>query len=101
MKTSQTGRSRFMSLISAVSFWAAALLFMGLIVGLWFVRTDDLAWKAVPLAAVLALTAVVGITWQQSRARATRRWQAALAAYAEREIRLQRGRTPRLPKNAH
>ena len=99
MKTShQTGRSRLMSLISAVSFWAAALLFAGLIGGLWFVRADDSAWEAVPLTAVLAVAGMVGIAW--SRARATRRLHAVLAAYAEQEIRQQRRRTARLPKNA-
>jgi GAF domain-containing protein len=100
MATNQTGHSRLMSLVSSSAFWVAALLNAGLIGGLWLVRADDSAWGAVPLAAALALTAVAGITWQQSRASARRRWQAALAAYAEREIRLQRGRIARLPKSA-
>jgi hypothetical protein len=98
MKTSQT--SRLMSLISSVSFWVAALLIAGLIGGLWFVRMGGSAWEAVPLVAVLGLTAVAGISWQQSRARARRRLQAALAAYAEREIWQHRRRTARLPQNA-
>jgi hypothetical protein len=40
----------------------------------------------VSLAAVLALAALVGITWNLCRALAARRWRAALdAAYAQRE----------------
>jgi hypothetical protein len=90
MKTNQTGRPRLMSLTSSAVSWAAALLIAGLVGGLWFVRADDSAWEAVPLAAVLALTAVAGITWQQSRARARRRLQVALDAYAEQQIRQER-----------
>jgi hypothetical protein len=99
METNQTGHSRLMSLVSSSAFWVALLLIAGLIGGLWFVLADHSAWKAVPLAAVLPLTAVVGITWQQSRASARRRLRAALAAYAEREIRQQRRRAARLPRN--
>jgi hypothetical protein len=99
MKTNQTGHSRRVSLISSPVFWYGALLIAVFISGLWFARADDSAWKAVPLIAALALTAAAGITWQQSRASATRRLQAALAAYAEREIRRQRRMPARLPKN--
>jgi hypothetical protein len=52
-----------------------------------------------PLVAVLALAAVIGITWWQSRASARRRLQAAVAAYAEREMRHQRHWTARLPRD--
>jgi hypothetical protein len=76
-----------------------ALLIAGLIGGLWFVWAGGSAWEVAPLVAVLALTAVIGITWQQSRASARRRLRAALAAYAEREIRQQQHRTIRIPKN--
>jgi hypothetical protein len=38
------------------------------------------------LAAVLAVATLVGITWSQCRARAAKRWRAALiAAYAQKE----------------
>jgi hypothetical protein len=100
MNSRQTRRSRFMSTISSVSSWTAALLIAGLIGGLWFIRASDSTWGAVALVTVLGLTGVVGIMWQQSRARATRRWQAALASYAEEEIRKQQRRTARLRKNA-
>jgi hypothetical protein len=89
-----------MSLISSVSFWAAALLIAGLIGRLWLVGADNSAWEAVPLAAVLGLTAVAGITWQQSRASARRRLHAALAAYADWEIWQQQRRAAGLPTNA-
>jgi hypothetical protein len=69
---------------SAVS-WAVGLLTAGLIGWSWFFSADDSAGKAVPLAAILALASLVGITWQQSRGRARRRLRAALEAYAEQE----------------
>jgi hypothetical protein len=100
METNQTGPSRLMSLVSSSAFWVAALLIAGLFGRLWFVRADDSAWGAVPFAAALGLTAAVGITWQRSRARATRRLLAALAVYAEREIQQQRRRAAQFPKNA-
>jgi MFS family permease len=100
METSQTRRSRLMSLISSVSFWVAALLIAGLIGGLWFGLVEDSAWGTVALVAVLGLTAVAAITWQQSRANARRRLQAVLSANAEREIGQQRRRTARLPRHA-
>jgi len=51
----------------------------------WNVSAIDSAWSAVSIAAVLALAALVGITWTVSRARAQRRWRAVLDAYAEQE----------------
>jgi membrane protein DedA with SNARE-associated domain len=100
METNQTGHFRLMSLVSSSAFWVAALLSAGLIGGLWLVLAAHSAWAAVPLVAVLVLTAVAGITWQQSRASARSRLHAALAAYAERELRQQRRRAARLPRNA-
>jgi hypothetical protein len=101
MKTSPTSRPQLRSSISSGAFWAVAVLIAGLIGGLWFELADRSAWEAVALVAVLGLTAVPGITWQQlhARARARRRWHAALAAYAEREIRQLRRRTARRPRH--
>jgi hypothetical protein len=90
MNANQTARARLASLISSPASWVAALAIVGWIGGVGFVLADNSAWKAVPLAAVLALTAVAVITWQQARAGARRRLQAALAAYADREIRQHR-----------
>jgi hypothetical protein len=47
---------------------------------------DGSAWKAVSLVAVLALAALVGVAWYLPRARAERRWRAALDHYAEQEL---------------
>jgi hypothetical protein len=93
MKTNPTVHTRLMSLVSSSALWAAALPIAGLIGGLWFERTDNSAWKEVPLVAVLVLTVVMAITRQQARASARRRLQTVLAAYAEREIRQQRPST--------
>jgi hypothetical protein len=51
-----------------------------------FISAADSAWRAVSLAAVMALAALVGITWYLSRARAKRRWRAALDRYAKKEL---------------
>jgi hypothetical protein len=74
----------------------AGLFIAGLIGPLWFVSADHSPWKAVWIAAILALAALAGITWYLSRiraeiaraetARAERRWWAALDAYAKREL---------------
>src|SRR5439155_3694124 len=85
METNVTSHSRRSSPAWSAIFWAARLLIFGLIGWLWFVSTDDSAWKTVSLAAVLALAALMGITWVLSRARAERRWRAALDAYAKQE----------------
>jgi 4-amino-4-deoxy-L-arabinose transferase-like glycosyltransferase len=66
------------------------LLIFGFIGWFWFVWAADFAWKAVSLAALLAVAALVSITWYVSRARASaraeRQWQAALDAYAQKEL---------------
>ena len=85
MTTNETAHSREMSLAWSAVFRAARLLVFGLIGWLWFVSATDSALRAVSLAAVLALAALVGITWYLSRARTERRWRAALDAYAEKE----------------
>src|SRR5437763_737117 len=95
MTAGKTDSSRLAYLIWSAAPVAAALLIAGAIGQFWFVLANDSAWKGVPLTAVLALTAVVGITWQQTRARGRRRWQAALDTYAEREIGHERRRIGR------
>ena len=85
MTTHETARTRGMSLVWSAVFRAVRLFIFGLIGWLLFVSAADSAWRAVSLAAVLALAALVGITWYLSRARAERRWRAALDAYAIQE----------------
>lgn len=84
MKTKAADRPRLMYLIALSAFWAAVLL----IAAIWFLGADS-AGYALP---GIAITAVLGFTWQQSNARARRR-QAVLDAYAEREISRAAART--------
>jgi hypothetical protein len=87
VKTNETARSRWTSLVWSAAFWAAGLLLAGSIGWLWFALLDDSAWKAswkaLPLVAALLLAACVGTAWLRSRA--GRRLRAALDAYAEQE----------------
>jgi hypothetical protein len=85
MMTNETARSRGMSLVRSAVFRAGRWLLFGLIGWLCFVSVADSAWRAVSLAAILALAALAGISWYLSRARADRRWRAALDAYADKE----------------
>jgi hypothetical protein len=62
--------------------WPAALLGA---VGLWFWLAHGGSVAVLPGAAALVLAAILGIVWL-SRARAARRFNAAVDAYAEREI---------------
>ena len=85
MTTNESARSPGMSLVWSAVFRAVRLLTFGLIGWLLFVSATDSAWRAVSLAAVLALAALVGLTWYLSRVRAETRWRAALDVYAEQE----------------
>jgi len=85
MTTNETARSRGMSLAWSAVLRTFRLLIFGLIGWLWFISAADSPWRAVSLASVLALAALAGITWYLFRARADRRWRAALDAYAEHE----------------
>jgi hypothetical protein len=85
MTTNETARFRGMSLGWPAVFRAVRLLIFGLISWLWFASAADSAWRAVSLAVVLAVAALVGITWYLSRVRAERRWRAALDVYAKKE----------------
>jgi hypothetical protein len=100
MATNHSGHSRRTYVGWSSAFWAAALLIAGLLGGGWFVLAAAPVSEEAPLVAVLALAAVVGITWQHSRVSARRRLLAALAAYADREIRQQQCRTSRPPRSA-
>ena len=75
------------SLAWSAVFRAVGLSILGFIGWPWFVSADDSAWKADSLVAAVALAAVVGSTWYLRRARAARRWRAALDRYAEQKRR--------------
>ena len=85
MKNNVTARSPTISPVWSDVFRAVRLLIFGLIGWLWFVSAADSAWRAVSLAAVLALAALVGVTWYLSRIRTERRWRASLDVYAKQE----------------
>ena len=85
MTTNRTARFLRTHLAWSAVLRAVRLLIFGLIGWLLFVSAADPAQRAVALAAVLAVAALVGITWYLSRARAERRWRAALDVYAEKE----------------
>ena len=85
MTTNRIARSPGMFLAWSAVFRTVRLLIFGLIGWLLFVSAADSAWRAVSLAAVLALAALVAITWYLSRVRADRRWRAALDVYAKQE----------------
>ena len=86
MKNNWTSRRYPFSLIAPVAAGAAAVLAAAVLLGgLWLRPADGSAWPALLTAAALAAAAVLGVVWL-SRARAARRFHAALNAYAEREI---------------
>jgi hypothetical protein len=59
--------------------------------GLWLWLACGAGGAALPGAAALSVAALVGVVWG-SRARATRRFNAAVDAYAQREINRERRR---------
>jgi len=61
-------------------------LIFGLFGWFSFFTAHRLPWKIASLAMVLAIAAVISITWFLSRVLAERRWWAALDRYAEHEI---------------
>jgi formate hydrogenlyase subunit 3/multisubunit Na+/H+ antiporter MnhD subunit len=86
MTTNATTHPWRTSLAWSAAFSAAGLFCFGFLGGLWLFWAGAPAGKAVSLAAVLTLAALVGVTWFLSRARADRRWRAALDRYAERQM---------------
>lgn len=85
MKTTAIAHTRRTSLACSAVRRAGRLSNFGFIGWFWFLSADDSARKAVPLVAVLGLAALVGIPCYASRARADRRWRAALDRYAEQQ----------------
>jgi hypothetical protein len=77
MKHDLIARRKVVSLI-----WPVAFLGSGAGAGLWLGFAQGSALLA---AAALTLTVLLGIVWL-SRIRAAQRWNAAVEAYAEREL---------------
>jgi hypothetical protein len=85
MTTNEIARSQGISPVRSAVHRGVRLLIFGLIGWLGFVSAADFVWRAVSLAAILALAAIAGITWYLSNARGARQFNAALDAYAARE----------------
>lgn len=85
MTTNATTRARQASLAWSAVRRASRLSIFGFIGWLGFLSSDDSAWRTVSLVAVLGLAALVAITWYASRARADRRWRAAVDQYARQD----------------
>jgi hypothetical protein len=85
MKTTAIAHTRRTSLAWSAVWRAARLSIFGFIGWFLFLSAHESAWRAVSLVAVLALAALVSITWYAVRARADRRWRAALDRYAQQE----------------
>ncbi len=77
--------SRRTSLAWSAVFRAGRFFIFGLIGWLCFFTAANSVWRAVSLAAILALAALIGLMWYLARVRAERRWWAALDAYADKE----------------
>ena len=86
MTTNATTHPRRMTLAWFTAVLAAALSTFGFIGGLWLSAAGESVWRAASVVAVLALAALVGVTWYVSRACADRRRRVALDRYAEREL---------------
>ena len=63
----------------------ARLSIFGFVGWFWFISGNDSAGRAVALVAVLVLAALADVTWYAYRARADRRWRAALDRYSKQE----------------
>jgi hypothetical protein len=85
MESKRTGRQKPGVVVWLAAFVAIAGLGAGVAGELWLRSAEGGSWQALLPAAILALTAVLGIVLL-FRARAARRWNAAVDAYAEREI---------------
>jgi hypothetical protein len=91
MENNGTGPRTSVFLIGLPACGFAAALAAGIVVGIQLWPAGGRGWLALPPVMVLALTSVLGIFWL-SRDRRTRRWRAALDAYAEQEIARDRRR---------
>jgi hypothetical protein len=85
MMTNRTARSLQLALIWFAVWVAGGLFIAWSIDWLWFLSADSSTRNALALAVVLALGGLAGLAWYLSRARADRRWRAALDRYAGQE----------------
>jgi hypothetical protein len=85
MGMNTTAHPWWMSLARAAVCRFAGWSIFGLIAWFGLFSAVGPAWRAVLLAAVQALAAL-GVAWYLPRARAERRWRAALDRYTEQEL---------------
>lgn len=81
----ETDETSLIAWLSRITPWAATLMLAASIDRLWLLLPEDSDWGYLLVAAPLALLVIAGLFAQRTRAR-TRRWQAALDAYARREL---------------
>jgi 4-amino-4-deoxy-L-arabinose transferase-like glycosyltransferase len=85
MKTNAAAHTWRTSLAWLAVFRAAGLSIFGFIIWFWLFSADGPPWRVVSLVAAQALAALAGVAWYLPRARAERRWRAALDHYGEQE----------------
>jgi hypothetical protein len=85
MKNNPTGRLSAGGIAWLAGCCAVVVLGAGVAGELWLRPSAGSVWPALLPAAFLAVAAVLGIVWL-TRVRAARRWNAAVDAYADREI---------------
>ena len=86
MMTNAAAHNWRASLAWSAVFRAAGLSIFGLIVWLWLFSADGPPGGAGSLVAVQVLAALASVAWYLPRARAERRWRAALDHYGEQEL---------------
>ena len=69
----------------SVAHRTARLLTFGLVGWLWFLSAADSEWRVLSLVVVLAMAALVGITWNLTRVHAEKRSWTALDDYGKQE----------------
>jgi hypothetical protein len=83
MNTNAAARFCQTSLARSAGLCVAGLSIIGFIGWLWLSSPDGPAGRAVSLVAIQALAALTGVAWYLLRARAERKWRAALDHYGE------------------
>ena len=86
MSSNATTHSWRTSLAWPAVFRGAGLSIFGLIVWLWLFSADGPPGGAGSLVAVQVLAALASVAWYLPRARAERRWRAALDHYGAQEL---------------
>jgi protein-S-isoprenylcysteine O-methyltransferase Ste14 len=84
--TKMMPRDQRASLVWSAGFRVARVFVFGVFSWFSFFAAHPSPWRTGSLLVVLAVAAIIGLTWFLSRVLADRRWRAALDHYAEHEI---------------